>query len=463
MDYYKNSLALIIAGLFLIASLAMPIKALADDNAGEIQIHKAGSMDSKENCRSKHPGKLLAVIVPCIRDMVEEATETMTDQFDEYVKPSMWAFCVLVVTIFGVKMLINEGDLKKEGIILLMKIGGVALFMDNFGGLIHDMFAAVQEGSEMVTTALHKTGGQCTGDFQGEEPWNKLDCIVGKMYGFGGNGATIGTAIFGMVAVMPSSGQMGGMLMMAGITALTLVLRLVIRAAYTYLMAMIVMGFLIVISPVLIPLIFMGVTFQYFEHWLRALMSTMLMPLVVLAYVTLAFLVLDKMMFDDKNGIAKIVTKEDFEKAQRGRTNANPNSALGNPKFFGSGKWYADKGRVDSVSPVLSSASDPWSVFNSRYSMNFGDDNVKKSMDIQVALIAFLITAYLLDVMLDNIVGTAQTMLGGGFALGKASSTNPAEDALNKIKENAAKGGGGLGDIKSFMNQIAGAIGGKVR
>ncbi|MCI5049442.1 MAG: type IV secretion system protein [Rickettsiales bacterium] len=424
---------------------------------GPLNTHKSGAMDSKENCRDKHEGKLIAVIVPCIRDTIQEATETMTDQFDEHLKSATWAFATLVMTIFGIKMLMNEGDLKKEGIMLLLKIGGVALFIDNFGGYIPDMFAAVQEGSEIVTSALGGAlaGAECdTSQYKGEKPWNYLDCVLGEMFGFA-PGIFVGSSLIALMGA-PFSGEFGPMLTMGGVTAIFFILKLVIRSVYTYLMALMTMGFLIVISPLLIPLLFMGVTFQYFEHWLRAIMSTMLIPLVVLAYCTLAFAILDKMFYDDDFGIAKILPSKDIPKYTNSMGEGVTSSAMNDP--------LRTAQKAQGISPSdwvktrqFQHQALPWAGGNigtdfvsSLSSYDFRDKNVSKSQKLFFGFVALVLMAYLLDTMLEAVIGIAQQMLGGGFALGSAVKNNPIEGGLEKLKEKATK------DLPGAMDQIKG-------
>lgn len=428
---------------------------------GDIKYKIAGK---EENCRSKHPGKLLATIVPCIKDAVVDATEQMTDEFDEYLKPGAVAFMTLVVTLFGVKMLTREGDMKKDGLMLLFKLSGVFLFMDNFGGFISATFGTIDDAIDMVTTSLGGLSGvQCPMDsYPGDKPWNYFDCILGELFGFA-PGAVVGTSLIGMLGSAAWSGQFGGMLFMGGAWVLFFILRLIIRATYTYLMGIIIVGFLIIISPLIIPLLILNATFTYFEHWLRALMSTMIQPVMIMAYVTLCFSIVDKIMFDDQIGLAKKLTHKDIEQAQNEKGVSDASSISNDPvsteKRVGNDpKWVGGKPGVNKSAPIFS-ASALQNFYRDTYSVEFKDERAKKSSEVFVSMIALILIAYLLNEMLDELVQLMQAVLGGGFALGSAVQQNPLEQKMDKIKKNmmgAFANGSGKGGAQGMSDFVTG-------
>lgn len=420
------------------ASVAMAAQA-QPKQPGPINKPQVGSSGSTEDCRSQYDGKLIAVIVPCLRDTIQEATEYITDQFDEMLKAGATAFAVLVVTIFGVKGMTQEGDVKKDGFILLMKIGLMFLFIDNFGGYIPAAFNTVQEGVEIVTSTLGSGNYECDmSGFPGEMPWAYMDCVLGTLFGFAPN-MILGSSVFGVLGSALWSGQFGAMLFAGGMFIFFFLLRLLLRAIYTYLMALVILGFLIIISPVLIPLLMMGVTFQYFEHWMRATISVMLQPVIMLAYITLSFSILDQMMFDDEKGIAKQMPPDEVEKmwqqkAPHSSKVVSNEGELVYEKVYGNYDPNASH-TLNPTSPNMGDAADINSIFNELYTMNLGDNRAEKGQDIFITMAALALVVYLLDSMLDNILRIAQIVLGGGFMLGQAVSDNPLERGLDQIQE----------------------------
>lgn len=440
-----------------------------EQNQGsDIAYPNIGSDGTQGTCESRHPGKLLAVVVPCIRDVVQEATTKMTDEFDEYLKAPAFAFMTLVITLFGVKMLMNEGDLKKQGVLLLFKIGGVMLFMDNFGGFIPAAFGTIKDASDIVTTSLASVSSsyQCNvGAYQGEKPWNYMDCILGELFGFA-PGMIVGSSIFGIMGTALWSGQFGATLFAGGIAALVFVLKMIIHATYVYLMALVIVGFLIVMSPLLIPLVMMGSTQQYFEHWWKALVSVMLQPVIVLAYLALSFSILDKMMFDDELGLAKTLSQQEIKDAQNAKSGSGNFGSNNDPVAF----MRRVGGDVSAFkSPKLMNDADPKTVasmmnWKDLSSLDFRSERASKAQKIFFSMAALVIMAWLLDQMLKEIISIAQQVLGGGFALGMATSENPLSKKLDNVVGQAKSGfesGGASGGVNSMTSAIQGLFKGR--
>lgn len=424
---------------------------------GSIGGGGAGGGGTGSNCRDQHEGVLLAVIVPCIRTVVQEAAEYMTDQFDEYLKPGATAFITFVMVIFGIKGMVQEGDPKKDGFLLLFKIGCVFAFMENFGGFIPAVFGTIVDASQVVTSTLgtHLAGVQCDmSKFTGESPWNYLDCVLGTIFGFAPN-MVLGSSIFGAMGSMVST-QFGTSLFMGGMFIFWFLLKLIFRAVYTYLMALVIVGFLIVISPVLIPLLMIGVTFSYFEHWMRSLVSTMIQPIIVLAYVTLCFSILDRIMFDPQKGLATQMSSENILEWQKEKSTKGGFMSSSDPAYYqqagAQAQWYNTQGLRDKQSPFLSGAYGVGSGYDEQYSSDFKQDRAQKSQDLFLSMAVLAIMVYLLDNMLESILRIAQIMLGGGFALGQAVEDNPLEGKMKQLQQGMG------GTFQSGMDKFFGSV-----
>lgn len=435
------------------------------NQGGDIAMPNIGSDGTSGTCESKHPGKLLAVIVPCIRDIIQDATTKMTDQFDEYLKAPAFAFMTLVITMFGVKMLMNEGDLKKQGVLLLFKIGTVMLFMDNFGGYIPAAFGVIKDASDMVTTSLASTSSsyQCNvGAYQGETPWNYMDCILGELFGFAPQ-MIVGSSIFGIMGSAIWSPQFGATLFAGGVAALVFVLKMIIHATYVYLMALTIVGFLIVMSPLFIPLLMMGPTQQYFEKWWKALVSVMFQPVILLAYLALSFNILDKMMFDDETGLAKTLSQDEIKGAQNSRSGADNISSNNDAPEFAKRAGLDPKFIGQAIGANYAVPSQVAGQMNLKdlYSIDFRSDRASKAQKIFFSMAALVIMAWLLDTMLKAIITIAQEMLGGGFALGAATSSNPLSERLDKMVEGGQTGFTTGNPAAGISNAIKGLVGGR--
>lgn len=74
---------------------------------------------------------------------------------------------------------------------------------------------------------------------------------------------------------------------LAAFSALINLLLFIFRVVFTYLMAITVMAFLIVISPFIIPLAVFFYTERYFIRWLDTLFSAMLVPVLLFAFLSM--------------------------------------------------------------------------------------------------------------------------------------------------------------------------------
>lgn len=475
----KRYILLCMLTVFAIATVPATHMALAlgqtqgaHGQGGPIEMGTEGG--KKENCRSKYPGELIAVIVPCIRDVFQNVAETMTDQFDDVVRPAIYSFITLVLTIFGVKVVTGEGDMKKQSFLLLMKIAGVMMFTESLGGFIPATFGMVQDGSQIVTSSLGSAINEMQCDisgYMGESPWREIDCILGALFGFA-PGVIVGSSIFGLMGSALWSGSLGVTLFMGGIASLFLVLKLIIRATYTYLSALMVMSFLIIISPIMVPLLLLSVTFQYFEHWLKSLMSTMIQPLITLAFLTLCFLIIDDLMFDPEYGLIAQLPASEIEKMQGGKGMKGATSIMNNSMDWvtkilkQSNSIFESDYMRNEANPMMAGATNIMSA-NELYSFDFRGEGVSKNNKVFFAMVALALMAYLLNLVLESLTTLSQQILGGGFALAKdANKATAIEDKLAKMQKGMAQswhGGegmdrGGAAGAAAFVKNSAPAM-----
>lgn len=435
------------------------------------------------NCRNEFSGDLLAVIVPCIREEVIKATERITEEFSAYMQPIIMAFLTLIIALFGVKVLMAEGDPKKDTFILLVKIGAVMLFTTGFGGYITDIFAIQKEGMEISTAILGQDSEHCqeyenearsTGSgAEPERPWVYFDCILAEFFGFGAANY-VGASIISMIGPSLVSGQFGMVFFLGATATLFFVLKLIIRGTYTYLMAVFALAFLIIISPILIPLVWLPVpqTQQYFDRWLNAFISVVILPTVVMGYLTLAFTLLEKIAYHEEFGIFSDENlSTDTIKDMR-----MPRSQCDSSRLFqdtlqafeavGTAMTGADLEELQHYDPDRPNMSgtaqtNPLCRF---YFFDFRSEEATKAHKMFFGFIALLLTTYLLLAMLSQLVQMTQMMLGGGFFMDSAISNNPLERGLDAVQGETAKavkaaGSQGAGQaLVSGMSRLPGAV-----
>lgn len=413
------------------------------------------------NCHDKYDGKFLAVIVPCITEEVKKTTIKMTEEFSRALKTPAYAFLTLVVAVFGVKIVMNEGDPKKDTFILLIKIAFAVFFMNTLGGFIPAVYGTLEEGVRITSSAMDTGHIQCD-DVEGIKPWSYIDCIVGKIFGFAA-GVHVGASIIGLLGSAAWSGQFGTVFFIAATMTLFFLMKLVIRTTYTYLMCAVVLGFMLFLSPLLIPLIWMPATQQYFDRWLNIVVATVVLPAIIMAFATLSFIIVDKVAFDKDVGVLTHLAPDEVEEMREARASANAsrlssNSPLAN-RAVGQTFTARDaeaRSEYEPMTPFLSGSSDP-NALNRLYTMDFRSDEVGKVGQFTFGFMALLLVSYVLLAVMDQILKLSQIMLGGGYFLDSAITDNPFENALTRTYEAtnssfAAAGARGLG---AGMQQLA--------
>ena len=110
---------------------------------------------------------------------------------------------------------------------------------------------------------------------------------------------------------------MGVMCFFIGVAALLSLIFFVLRAVFVFLVSYMQIGFLIIISPLIIPLLLFGPTTPAFETWFRNLLAAIAMPGLVFAYLCIMMPVLD----DAIDGQRTIAVQK-----QLGTDQANPKS-----------------------------------------------------------------------------------------------------------------------------------------
>jgi type IV secretory pathway VirB6-like protein len=380
------------------------------------------------------------------------------------------AFLIFVLTLFGVKILMAEGDPKKDTFILLLKIAVVIGFLASYDELIIDpSFAIMQEGVEITTSAFEGTtvNEKCQPYLDkypdAEKPWIHYDCIIGQLFGFGGD-VFVGASALGVVSVALFSGQFGSAIFLSAVAALFFILKLVIRGCYSYLMAVFAMAVLLFISPLLIPLIWMPITQQYFDRWLGALMAMMVIPAIVMAYLTMSFIILDRVFFDEEMGIATLLSKEKIEKMRMAPQCSNTTVA-GSPATNNITNKQAESDSHFNWNNPLLSANASTGLFNCLYTIDFRSDEAGTINKLFFAFVVLSLVTYILMLMLNAIISMAQLMMGGGYfmqsaVMGEDGEGNVFERTLSNTQSSMNKSLSGASSANDFVGGVAKGIAG---
>jgi hypothetical protein len=272
-------------------------------------------------CNSFHNrlvvGELTGKIVSCIQGTIIRAvvdpsnpSRGMLPEISDYMVPLVAIMMVFGIMVFGIRILGGEKDLKSKAISFLLRIGLVLFFSFNLGGFALSLFdftdellCAVTQSSmdpsvftvfseqttmpgiwpmqrEITYTMTHTAQyGVCS-------PWAAIDSFVGRIFGFGQN-LLLSSSLIGLVSASIFSSTIGIMLFTVGLMAFLDIVFLILRLLFMYLTSVMLMAFMIILSPLIIPMALFYTRENYFTAWLRILILSVLLPVLMFSFMGL--------------------------------------------------------------------------------------------------------------------------------------------------------------------------------
>lgn len=274
-------------------------------------------------------GKLIGYIVPCIIYSIEHTSIHFSREMIEWLMPTVWAFITFVIVMFGIKVLQGEGEVYKQGILLLLKIGLVVGVMEMIPTVaIPQLYQVMKETQEVVSQTIQDANNDihCDVDRYGDENtlpiWKQLDCVMGKLYGFtvGANGSPnmlLAASVIGLLGGFFFGGTFGVALFVALIGVLWSMFALVLKTAAAFLNAYLYATLMLLVAPIFMPLVLLKVSSTYFDRWWSSILACILLPLIITAYVMVAMLIYDKLLFGPDAKINVLFEYENVRAAQR--------------------------------------------------------------------------------------------------------------------------------------------------
>ncbi len=398
------------------------------------------------------------VVVTCLQTAIEDATINFLAEFSDAVRPIIMALIAFQITLFGVQALMGVAEIEKKAAALVIKIGAVLLFAQNLGGFAPDVFDIMSEVQEVTVNLIPYGDMECEAEatiagFIGAGAWVRLDCLLDKLFQFS-QPVMLFNAIFALISSALFSGSIGVVVFFMGITALLNVLGFVFYAVYIFIISYLYVGFLIVISPILIPMLLVGINLGIYETWLRNFIAGIAIPMFVFAYLALAMPILDWVIFTDPESLQEVLgddyalwyRNEQQWCSQQVGTDLDNYSNV--PTF---GFDHVTGPLKNILTPMMSGNTDYCATFGTS-SLDFFEKHVPMMMDVLDALIKLLVVAYLLGTMMKQMPALGASIFGGGFGIVRASQDGlPFSSALR----------GGLQEAKTSMAQtVGGAKGG---
>lgn len=340
-------------------------------------------------------GKLLGKIVPCMIHTIENSTVKFAAEMVDTLRPLLYVFLLLVVTLFGVRMLSQEPQIHKQGFLLLVKIAIIAIVLNDLGNIqaydgsggggkiIPTVYAVMSESQKIVAGAIDTTNLTCNvDDFAGPNTpriWAMMDCVMGKLWGF-----TTGTdpntgqpttnmllvsSFFGLMTGFFFSGAWGVTIFLGMVGTLFTIFMMVVRTAIAFITSYLTICLLLILSPLLLPLGFLKVTTSYFDSTWRIILAALLTPVIITAYSMFSLILYDKVLFSPTAPIQTIFDYDNIKEALQPPRPACSHPVTNNPYAlrFGTNtpsdadltQRFVSPFLRNTVVPTLSGANDP--------------------------------------------------------------------------------------------------------
>lgn len=263
-------------------------------------------------------GQFTERVVRCIQGVILQSVKTFLAKFELSTQSYILACIILAVTFFGVNIISGKCHHPgNDAFILLLKIGGVLLFTNGFAGMVDPLFGSMESLAGIAATYLTSDAmtyqtpdGQvhmspfivgCGSDNSifGANIWGRIDCIMSRL--FIGDASTglktgllwiLGGAIFWTSFAGPFIFLI--MLFVFGFVGLT-----VVRCVFTFLSCYLMLAFMVVLSPLIIPLLLFEATMKIFIAAVKIVIASLVMPLVLFFFMVFLFAVFDNLFFQD--------------------------------------------------------------------------------------------------------------------------------------------------------------------
>jgi len=213
-------------------------------------------------------------IVDCVETSVKDTVIGMMTTLSTYMMPVVGGMLTLAVAIFGMRMMGGEQGMRQKMLGFALRVAFIMVFASNLGGYASSVFVIEDELVTIVSG--------------GTTPWAIIDEFLGRLIGTGPPPIDISKGILGIVGASLLSTTAAGIMAFIALAALINILLFIFRAVFMYLTAIVMIGFLLAISPLVIPMaLFVQHTERYFTKWLDILLSAMLTPVLMFAFLTI--------------------------------------------------------------------------------------------------------------------------------------------------------------------------------
>ncbi len=305
--------------MFGLAAFMLFIGGAAVDASANPLQQAAGGIDAY--CPAD--GTLFARIITCLESTIIQSGDYFIEQFYPAIRDTVFIALILAAALFGSMMAVGAVErVEQETVTFLLKLGGVVYFITEVEN-IYNSFVSILIGTlnSISNAAIYNGQLHCpatAGNAATTTPmWHRADCIFDMVVGLsaqaangGAGGAEDGLAR-GMMAFFYYNLQSGALGILVGLVGLYICFNLMmalLKASYTYVIALITLTFLFILGAIFMPLIMFSYGYSFFERWVKMAIAMILQPLILFAYLNVLFVAFDVMLWSGDNSLMNTVS-----------------------------------------------------------------------------------------------------------------------------------------------------------
>ncbi len=264
-------------------------------------------------------------LVSCIQKILSGVVDSQLGDLLAYFSDLVTILLTLYIVFFGIKVMLgNVRTIKSDAAVVVLTIAGVSYAVNNAGvEEFLQLFIASQESLVGVVTRSiiqaelplsGETGVSYNLCSQYTDTWQRIDCVIAyymgadpaqfagepgsfamATYEFADEGSTSGErkqvtlGFFFIIMGLLFTSNLGIIFLLLGLMIPLLMVAAFAQAITVYIGSLLVLIFLGIMAPLIIPTILFPVTNSIFRFWFQMVLSYIFLPAILMAY--LAFMV----------------------------------------------------------------------------------------------------------------------------------------------------------------------------
>ncbi|MFO0388979.1 MAG: type IV secretion system protein [Alphaproteobacteria bacterium] len=356
------------------------------------------------------PNAYTSKVVMCVTVALIDASQQMAVALSYYMGDIATAMLALGTAWLGMQILGGEKQLTQKTVTFAIKIGVVSMF-----------FFYTPQISSLMINILFQFLTLLNGPWT---PWGFLDGLIAKFMGYGPS-LVLAQGLLGILGATLMSSTTGIFLFMAGGIAILDLFLFLFNVVFTYLLAVMVMTFMLALTPMFAPLLLFYSTEKYFNKWWHIIVSAMLVPILMFTFLFFFLQIFNMLLADIFNVLgfpcsnpANLATCEAPDFSAYWKMN-QPLFAWLMPADPNFSQQISDMSRADQLStPAVQSNVNPFlrRAYNNNMmnvpGVNFGPNDVQISEQLVFALISLWIFASLMKSIITKIPNIADDIAG---------------------------------------------------